>query len=257
LAGAAGTRQESGMSSQYQASDPDHRADAGDSPDPGAARGAGPAPEPDPGQVYYGTARTERERERERERETPRGPINYLVRRGWQGLLVTGVAAIVLGALVLAWPGKSLVVVSVMFGVYLLVSGAFQIFSAFGAQTSGGYRALAFISGALSVVLGLFCFRSALESIFLLAIWIGVGWLFRGISLITASASDPEMPARGWQGFVGVISAMAGVVLMVAPFGTLGVLTLVAGIWLVVVGVVEVIATFAVRHRAKDLPHRL
>jgi uncharacterized membrane protein HdeD (DUF308 family) len=265
------------MSSQHQASDPDHRADAG----AGAGAGAGSAPGADTGPQYtqdfardqeqaagpghahgtapgsaHGTAPGS-EHERRESRQEPPGPINYLVRRGWQGLLVTGVAAIVLGSLVLAWPGETLVVVGVLFGVYLVVTGVFQLFTAFGTHGGGGMRALAFISGALSIVLGLFCFRGTLESIFLLAIWIGIGWLFRGISLAMASFSDPAMPARGWQGFVGVVSALAGVVLMVSPFRSIAVLTLVAGLWLIVLGFSEVFAAFRVRNRAKDLPHRL
>ncbi|MGR7000290.1 DUF308 domain-containing protein [Yinghuangia aomiensis] len=41
----------------------------------------------------------------------------------WQAMLVMGIASFALGLIVLVWPGPSLRVVGVLFGVYLLVSG--------------------------------------------------------------------------------------------------------------------------------------
>lgn len=182
------------------------------------------------------------------------GPLGRLAQSAWQAVLLMGVASVILGVLVLAWPGASLRVAGVLFGVYLLVSGIFQLVAAFGTHATAGMRVIGFISGALSVLLGLFCFRDAMESTLLLALWIGIGWLFRGITQTVAAASDPAMPTRGWQIFLGVITALAGVVLIVSPFETLAVLTLVTGIWLIVVGVVEIGTSFAVRKRAKDIP---
>jgi uncharacterized membrane protein HdeD (DUF308 family) len=44
--------------------------------------------------------------------------------------LVSGVLTIALGAIVLAWPGPSILFASAMFGVYLLASGFAQTISA-------------------------------------------------------------------------------------------------------------------------------
>jgi len=188
----------------------------------------------------------------------PRGPLSALADFGWKALLGAGLAAIVLGIMVLVWPHVTLRVVGILFGVYLLITGVFQLVAAFATHgASGGMRTLAFISGALSIVLGLFCFRGTLESILLLALWIGIGWLFRGITLTTAAAADPHMPARGWQAFIGVMSAIAGVVLLVSPFRSIAVLTVLAGIWLLVVGVTEIATALRLRRGAKELPRTM
>jgi uncharacterized membrane protein HdeD (DUF308 family) len=113
---------------------------------------------------------------------------------------------------------------------------------------------MAFISGAISILLGLFCFRGALESILLLALWIGIGWLFRGITHTMAAASDPSVPARGWQIFAGVLTAIGGVVVLVWPFHSIAVLTVFTGIWLLVMGVIEIISALQIRNRAKAIP---
>ncbi|MDT7740193.1 MAG: hypothetical protein QOK09_3562, partial [Mycobacterium sp.] len=77
----------------------------------------------------------------------------------WKSTLVSGLLALVLGVLVLVLPGDSLVVAAVLFGLYLLVTGAAQVVFAFSLHVSAGGRVLLFISGAASLVLAVLCFR--------------------------------------------------------------------------------------------------
>ncbi|MFJ9816095.1 HdeD family acid-resistance protein [Streptomyces sp. NPDC101151] len=182
------------------------------------------------------------------------GPLHALSRAAWQVVLVTGIASLVLGVLVLVWPGASLLAAGVLFGLYLLISGVFQLISAFGTHKTTSLRVLAFISGAVSILLGLFCFRGPMQSTLLLALWIGIGWVIRGITQTLAAASDSRMPARGWQIFLGVVTFIAGIVLIDSPFESVAVLTLVGGWWLVVVGVVEIVTAFRIRGRARQVP---
>jgi uncharacterized membrane protein HdeD (DUF308 family) len=182
------------------------------------------------------------------------GPLQRLARDAWQAVLLIGISAVLLGTLVLAWPGATLVVLGVLFGIYLLVSGVLQIVAAFGTHAEASLRVLAFISGALSIALGVFCFRSAFESILLLAVWIGVAWLFRGIAQTAAAASDAAMPARGWQLFAGIVGTLAGLIVIASPFNSIGVLTVFAGIWLVVTGVAEIVSSLRIRSHAKRIP---
>ncbi|HEY1571932.1 MAG TPA: HdeD family acid-resistance protein [Pseudonocardiaceae bacterium] len=170
-------------------------------------------------------------------RERPLAVGAFLSNATWPLLPVVGVAAIVLGVLVLVWPGPSLLVVGVLFGIYLLVTGVMEIVEGFAPHVPGSMRALNLIAGALSVVLGLICFRGAAESILLLAFWIGFGWLLRGTSLVSVGISA----RRGWLVFVGAITILGGIVLVVSPATSIVTLTLLAGIWLVVIGVMEVV----------------
>lgn len=183
------------------------------------------------------------------------GPVHALSRATWQFVLLTGVASVILGIVVLVWPGPSLLAAGVLFGLYLLVSGVFQLMTAFGTHRTTSLRVLAFISGALSLLLGLVCFRAPLRSILLLALWIGIGWLIRGITQTLAAASDPTMPARGWQALLGVVTFLGGVVLIDSPFESVTVLTVVGGVWLVAVGAVEIVTALRIRGRAQQVPH--
>lgn len=185
------------------------------------------------------------------------GPLHALSRAAWQVVLGTGIASLALGVLVLVWPGASLLAAGVLFGLYLVISGVFQLVSAFGTHKTTSLRVLAFISGALSLLLGLLCFRGPMQSILLLALWIGIGWLIRGITQTLAAVSDRGMPARGWQILLGAVTFVGGVVLIDAPFESVAVLTLVGGIWLVVVGVVEIVTALRIRGQAPLVPRTL
>jgi len=55
------------------------------------------------------------------------GPLQQLARNAWQAVLLIGVSAVLLGIMALAWPHATLVVIGVLFGIYLLVSGVMQL----------------------------------------------------------------------------------------------------------------------------------
>ena len=58
------------------------------------------------------------------------GPLHQLARNTWQLLLLIGILGVALGVIVLAWPGPSLVVAGVLFGIYLVVSGVGYVLAA-------------------------------------------------------------------------------------------------------------------------------
>src|SRR5205814_7418490 len=51
-------------------------------------------------------------------------------------------AAIAVGVIALVWPGRTLLVLGVLFGIYLLISGVMEIVAAFGDHISAGMRVL-------------------------------------------------------------------------------------------------------------------
>ncbi|MCX4095387.1 HdeD family acid-resistance protein [Nocardia sp. alder85J] len=186
------------------------------------------------------------------------GPLHSLARSAWQSLLVIGVLSVVVGILALVWPGPTLAVAGVLFGVYLLISGILQLVAAFGPHVSAGWRILSLVSGILSFILAFFAFRDIGASIVLLALWIGISWLFRGITVTAGSIEAPHgLPGRGWSIFYGLMLLIGGIALVVWPIHAIATLTLVAGWWLIFMGIMEVVYAFQVRNGAKAVPGRL
>jgi uncharacterized membrane protein HdeD (DUF308 family) len=173
----------------------------------------------------------------------------------WKSTLVSGILSLIVGVLVLAWPGISVLAAAIAFGVYLLIIGIAQVIFAFALQVSAGSRILLFISGAASLILAVLAFRHFGQgyAVLLLAIWIGIGFIFRGVATAISAISDPMLPGRGWSIFVGVISLLAGIVVLAYPFPSIVTLAIVVGAWFVVIGVFEIVSSFGIRKASKTL----
>jgi uncharacterized membrane protein HdeD (DUF308 family) len=173
--------------------------------------------------------------------------------RLWKGKLVAGLLTIVLGAIVLLWPGPTILVASTLFGVYLLASGLAELFMAFTLPRSAGTRVLLFISGALSLVLAIMSFRHFGDgyAVLLLSLWIGIGFIFQGISGVAAGIGESDLPGRGWYIAAGIISVIAGLVVLAWPFDSIAVLTLAAGICLVIIGITQIVHALQNRKHGK------
>jgi uncharacterized membrane protein HdeD (DUF308 family) len=174
----------------------------------------------------------------------------------WRVLLGSGVLAIILGVLMLVWPGKTVLVATVLFGLSLLVFGGAQLFIAMAAELSGGGRALLFISGAVSVILSVLTFRYFGQpfAILLFAIYIGISFIIRGIATTVAAISGTETSGRGWDIVFGIVSMLAGVVMLLLPLTSIVTLAVVTGAVLVVLGVFEVVSAFNARRDRGVVP---
>jgi uncharacterized membrane protein HdeD (DUF308 family) len=129
----------------------------------------------------------------------------------WKWALTGDVLAIVLGGIVLAWPGPTILLASTLFGVYLLLTGFLGLFMAFTPPRSAAMRVLLLICGALTVVLAILSFRHFGDgyAILLLSLWIAIGFIFHGISAIAAAIGESNLPGRGWHIVLGLIAALA------------------------------------------------
>jgi uncharacterized membrane protein HdeD (DUF308 family) len=169
--------------------------------------------------------------------------------RHWGLVLALGITSIIVGIIAVVWPGATILVIAILVAAWLIVSGIFQIVRGFSRGLSGGMRALLFISGILSLVLGLFAISGVWRSVEILAIFIGIGFLFRGFGMLFESAESSV--GRGWSIFGGIIMLIGGFVVLAWPGISLLTLAWVAGIWLVVGGIFEIIAAFKLRSLAK------
>jgi uncharacterized membrane protein HdeD (DUF308 family) len=139
------------------------------------------------------------------------------------------------------------------------MSGIAQVIGAFAVDMSLSSRVLFFISGALSVMLGYFAFRDFNNgaAVWMMAIWIGVGFISQGVAATVLAVEVPALPERGWYVFVGVLTVIAGVVTLVWPISSVVVLAITAGAWLVVIGVTEVVWAVSARRTVKEGKRRI
>lgn len=108
---------------------------------------------------------------------------------GWKWLYVLiGIVSIVAGLIALMWPGETFLVLSAIVGWLLLFYGIIDIVFAFSTRHLEGLWWMQLVSGIIMVLLGFWAISpdnatvSTYRGAVLLAVWIGVAALFRGIS---------------------------------------------------------------------------
>jgi len=169
--------------------------------------------------------------------------------RNWWALLALGIITFVIGVIILLRPAGSTWVIAVLLAIYLVVSGIVSLVRAFSAGLPGGYRAMLIIGGLIGLLLGLLMFRfGPEEKVEILGIFVGVWFLFSGMIQLFQSSSVKG--GQGWAIFSGIVYLLAGVLLLINPWAV-EIFIWIAGIWLLVLGVFEVISAFQVKSAAK------
>jgi len=170
------------------------------------------------------------------------------VGKSWWVVLVLGIISIVAGGIFLVWPGKTIVVVAVFFGVWLIVTGIIQLVQGFNNELDTGSRVLAVIVGIISILLGILCFRGGIANgVYILSLFIGFSFLFRGIWQLITGIQAKGMSGRGLIIFAGILGIIAGIIVLTVPLGSLVTLALIAGIWLIILGFIEVFWSFKIK----------
>ncbi len=163
----------------------------------------------------------------------------------WQVSLFAGLITLVLGIVVTLHPGGSLNVVAVLAGILLLVAGLFHLVGALDHDAPS--RAWSAVVGLAFVVLGIVLLRHLHLTLALIALLIGIVWIIQGVASLLA-ATDTSRPARAWSAIFGVVSLAAGIVVVAVPEGSLNTLAVLLGIWFIVIGAMQLIGAFYLRH---------
>lgn len=159
---------------------------------------------------------------------------------------ISGAAAVILGVVLLFWPEKTLSVVAVFVGIYFLIAGIARLaIGIFSRGISGGIRTLNIVLGALLVFVAILALKNVSAAAATLVIFaialIGVGWIIEGVMAIAESA---RAASRGWAITFGILSILAGIVVLLVPASSAALLLLFAAIALIVIGIVGIVRAF-------------
>lgn len=161
--------------------------------------------------------------------------------RHWGWFLVFGILTVALGICAVVWPAITLLAAAIVFGVQLIVAGIYRLVSAFASEdASGATRVLFALLGILSLAVGLYAVRHVLLTIVALALLLGIFWIVNGVIEIFTALQHREMRGRGWRVFMGILSIIAGVILLGIPGISLVALVVVVSIWLILFGLLEI-----------------
>jgi uncharacterized membrane protein HdeD (DUF308 family) len=184
---------------------------------------------------------------------------NVLARVGrhWGWMMAFGIISLLAGVAVLVWPGRTLIVVAVLFGIQLVVTGIFRFVAAFASEDlTGGTRVLLAVLGVLSLIIGLYAVRHVLVTLLALALLFGIYWIVNGAVELFMALSARGVPGRGWTVVMGVISMLAGLLVLVYPAISLLTLVVVLSVWLLVLGLMEIILAIRARSAGRRIEDR-
>lgn len=155
---------------------------------------------------------------------------------------ITGVIGLILGVMVLVWPGATLVGIGILFGLYFVISGVIRAgVGIFAHGLSAGLRALDIILGLLLIVGGVVALKNIALTLVLLTAVVGIGWIIEGI---VALVEGGRSPSRALTVTLGILSVIAGLVLLVLPVASIAVMVFYGGIALVILSVVQIVRAF-------------
>ena len=182
------------------------------------------------------------------EESAPQLPPGFSAATGWQAMVFVGVVTAILGLIIALHPGGSLNVIAVLLGVLLVVSGIFDLVRML--DRSEAHRVWLGIAGLLLVVIGVVLIRHLDLTVALVGLVIGISWIVQGLAALVTGFSGGPGERRGWWFFFGLISLIAGIVVIAVPTTSVTVLAVLVGIWFIITGLMQIIGGFMQRHAA-------
>ena len=164
----------------------------------------------------------------------------------WWIFLIQGIAAVILGILLLTNPAETAVGLVVFLGAYWLVAGVMDFVRLF---TDSGRWGLHLILGVLGVLAGIAVLRHPLIGTIVTATSIvfilGIGSIIMGVTGIVRGVQED-----GWGSIaLGVVNLLIGIWLLFNPLGAALALPIVLGIFALVGGVAAIINSFKLKKK--------
>jgi len=153
--------------------------------------------------------------------------------------LAAGVTSLILGVVLLVWPHETLLICAALLGIGLVLLGISRLATAaVRGAAPGRSRAWRAISGILYLVAGILVLANLDSSLTFLVRLAGILWLVSGVGEAISGAGR-RSGERAVPVIIGLVSVVVGITLLAWPNATLLVLVWVSGIWLVVLGLVQ------------------
>jgi uncharacterized membrane protein HdeD (DUF308 family) len=155
-----------------------------------------------------------------------------------------GAVAAALGVASLAWPGITIGAAVALFAIYCFADAITQFVSFFRSDESTGRHVLMILLGLLDVTAGVVAIAYPGITAGALVIVIGL-WAIVGGSIELASAWGIAGPGAGWLTVGGILSIIAGVLLIAWPGVGAFTLAIVFGVYLLTYGLTMLVSAAA------------
>ena len=179
--------------------------------------------------------------------------MQHMIKNFRTMFLVRGLAAILFGALTLAWPKITLTVLVLWFGIFAVISGITAIVAALRNREEHHWGVLLF-EGILGVLAGVVALVwpgiTALAFLFLIAAWA----ILTGILELVAPLAFPVSFGRGLlMALSGIVSIVFGMLIAAQPAAGLLTVVWLIGVYAIVMGIMSIVVYFEARSLASSV----
>jgi uncharacterized membrane protein HdeD (DUF308 family) len=170
--------------------------------------------------------------------------------RNWWAVLLRGLFAILFGIVALVLPGVTLASLVLLFAVYMLVDGVFDIVAAARAARHGERWGALIFEGIADLVAAAIAFFLPLATVLAFVVLMAAWAIISGVLLVAAAVKLHRTHGKWLMGFGGVVSVIWGVLLLVEPIIGALVLTWWMGAYALFFGGALIALAFQLRSRA-------
>jgi uncharacterized membrane protein HdeD (DUF308 family) len=167
----------------------------------------------------------------------------------WGLVAAMGVVSILIGIIAIVAPGVTIVTVAIFFAAWLFISGIVSVVQSFTRDGDTGMRVLHALIGILSVIVGFSLLRTPFQSVEVVIFVLGVFWVAQGIVGFIGAFSRKQ--GRNWALFTGLLGIIAGIIILQYPISSAVTLALIGGIWLVILGIMQLVGAWQLRSATK------
>jgi len=174
--------------------------------------------------------------------------------QNWWLLLLRGIFAVIFGITAFSWPGLTLAILVLMWGIYAGLDGLFSIFAAIKGGTPAP-RWWLILVGLLGLGAAAVCIKNPGVAVAVIVMIIGWTSIIRGIfEIIGAIGLRKEIEGEWWLILSGLFSILLGVVFVARPgAGALTMIWLIAAM-AIVAGIAMILLSLRLRKHAKGNP---
>lgn len=173
--------------------------------------------------------------------------------RNWKSTMIAGgITTIILGLVLLVWPKQTLLVFASLLGIGLILIGIARLANAaVGRSRAGRSRFWRALLGLIYIIAGIVVLANLNATLRFLVWVVGVVWVVSGLFEIFSGIGRP----RGEKAVaivIGLLNLAFGIVVLVWPGPTVVFLVWIAGLWLIALGLMQIIFAFMARRLFKD-----
>lgn len=170
----------------------------------------------------------------------------------WRLLLARGLLGLIVGFLVLVWPGMSFDVLVVLFGSYTVLNGLVVFTIALSGRPAPGFTGL-FVAGLVGMTIGILILLypiAAMVLVGMIAAWAVVTGL---AALTTAAALRTELSGDWPLPLEGVLALMLGAFVLLQPAAGVAALRWITGLYAVLAGASQLGLALRMRQLAQEI----